>query len=52
MAAEQLLRRLQEIIKVRDELREVQYKIAELQRNLDGVAAELIGFMQQNGYLK
>lgn len=40
------------IIKVRDELQEVQKKAEHLSRELDGVAAEIIKFLHDNGHLE
>lgn len=46
------IKKVEDIIRVRDELYEVQKKIEYLRRELDGAAAEIVGFLKDNGYLK
>ena len=40
------------IIKVRDELHEVQKKVEYLRQELDGAASEILSFLEENGHLK
>jgi hypothetical protein len=47
-----ILKKIEDIIKVRDELHEIQKKVEYLRRELDGTAAELIGFLRETGQLK
>lgn len=47
-----ILKKIEDIIRVRDELYEVQKKVEYLRRELDGSAAELIGFLKEVGYLE
>jgi hypothetical protein len=46
-----MIKQIEDIIRVRDELREMQKKIEHLCRELDGSAAEMIGFLKEAGYL-
>lgn len=46
------IRQIESIIKVRDELRELQNKVEHLRRELDGAAADIIAFLEENGHLK
>lgn len=47
-----ILKHVENIVKVRDELHELQRKAEHLRRELDGIASELIGFLKENGYLE
>lgn len=47
-----ILKKIETIVRVRDELHEVQKKVEHLQRELDGTAAELIGLLKEKGYLE
>jgi hypothetical protein len=47
-----MIKRIEDIIRVRDELYEVQKKIDHLRRELDGAASEIIGFLKDNGHLE
>lgn len=46
------IRQIETIIRVRDELRELQSKADYLRRELDGAATEIIAFLEENGHLK
>lgn len=47
-----ILKKIETIVRVRDELHEVQKKVEHLQRELDGTASEIIGFLKEKGYLE
>jgi hypothetical protein len=47
-----MIKRIEDIIKVRDELYELQRKIEHLRRQLDGAASEIIGFLKDKGHLE
>jgi hypothetical protein len=47
-----MIKRIEDIIKVRDELYELQRKIEHLRRQLDGAAAEIIGFLKAKGHIE
>lgn len=47
-----ILKQVESIIRVREELYELQKKAEHLQRELDGVAAEIVGFLKENGHLE
>lgn len=47
-----IVKKIETIIKVREELYELQKKTEYLQRELDGVACEIVGFLRDNGHLK
>jgi len=46
------IKKIEDIIRVRDELYDVQRKIEHLRRELDGAATEIISFLKENGHLK
>lgn len=48
----EVMKRIEDIVRVRDELHAVQRKVEYLQRELDGAAAEIIGFLKEKGYLE
>lgn len=48
----EVMKRIEDIVRVRDELHAVQRKVEHLQRELDGAAAEIIGFLKRNGHLE
>lgn len=47
-----IVKNIETIIKIRDELYELQKRSEYLRRELDGVANEILGFLKDNGYLK
>lgn len=47
-----ILRNVENIVRVREELYELQRKVEHLRRELDGTAAEIIGFLKDNGHLE
>lgn len=47
-----MIKRVEDIIKVRDELYELQRKIEYLRQKLDGAAAEIIGFLKDKGHVE
>lgn len=46
------IKKLEDIIRVRDELYEVQQKVDFLRRELDGAAAEILGFLKEKGLIQ
>ena len=47
-----ILKNVERIVKIKEELYELQSKIEYLRRELDGTAAEIVGFLKENGYLE
>lgn len=47
-----ILKQVENIIRVREELYDLQRKADHLRRELDGVAAELMGFLKEKGHLE
>ena len=47
-----MIKRVEDIIKVRDELYELQRKIEYLRKQLDGAASEIIGFLKDKGHME
>lgn len=47
-----ILKNVETIVKIKEELYDLQKKIEHLRRELDGTAAEIIGFLKENGHLE
>lgn len=47
-----IIKKIEDLIRIRDELYEVQRKMEHLRRELDGTAAELLGFLEEKGFLE
>jgi FtsZ-binding cell division protein ZapB len=47
-----IVKKIETIIKVREELYELQKKAEHLQRELDSAASEIVGFLREAGHLK
>lgn len=47
-----IIKNIETVIKVREELYELQRKAEHLRRELDGVAVEFVRFLEDNGHLE
>jgi len=47
-----IIKKIEDIIRIRDELYEVEKKIQHLRREMDGTAAELLGLLKEKGLIQ
>jgi hypothetical protein len=47
-----IIKKIEDIIRIRDELYEVEKKVEHLRREMDGTAAELLGFLKEKGLIQ